>query len=259
MAETTVPIRPTLSPVAQQDIEERLQRVSAVVGPMLSRTLMSDELQRSFRMLSEAVNNSYAPMMRTVAELAKTMEPMLRFQKQMADMAMKRQQFLESITAPTIYEPIHYVPEHEQRPIKVTVELTEKHCEMIGNTVATALIERGVTMQVHTTSAQIDLTYDRKTRTLTRRVGTAERSVRFDGKEDNKRRELFEKLVRSHRGVSTQELRDYLDCPNTDATYKVIQGLNKKIADNLGLTMNIADGSDKGGYRIHAQVAIHEM
>jgi hypothetical protein len=248
----------------QKDAEEKLKTVTVALGPVLSRSFMSDDVMRSFRSLGEAMSTISVPMQRMTEEIAKISEPYIRFQQQMNEAVEAHKRLFESFSAPTIprelfieREPVRYVPEYQQRPTKVTVELSEKHCEMIGNSVATALIERGVTIQVHHTSAQIDLTYNRQEHTLTRRVGTMERTTRFDGKEDNKRRELFEKLARATRGIATDELKEYLDCPSIDATYKVIQGLNKKIADDLSLTMNIADGSDKGGYRINSQIAVH--
>ncbi len=193
------------------------------------------------------------------------MEPLIRFQKQV-DRAFEEHRRFAKIMQPTAIR-IHsqsvenrslvrYVPEVAQPRY---VELSEAHVEVLADRVVSKLVERNATLHIHTTSAQIDLVYDRKTHTLTRHIGTTVRSLRFDGRENNKRRDLFEKLIRAKSSIGTHELKTFLNCTSTDATYKVIEGLNGKMTDELGLTMNIANGSDKSGYRIDRQIAVHEV
>ena len=239
---------------AEEHTRRAEQTIASVMGPTLSTiSEFAERMQPTFR------------MMQTV------MEPMRRFQENMDSITANHKDFEDSmrvmssaITMPSIMrelsvpiEPIRYVPERAQRPVHVHVEITEGHAEMIADKFATKLIERGITAQVHTTSMQVDLFYSFKERILRRSVGMVERTARFEGSEKNKRRDLFEKLVRAKHGIETSELKEYLGCPTIDATYKVIQGLNKKMREELGLTMNIADGSDKSNYRINTHIAIH--
>ena len=244
----------------QKEADEHKRRaeemLAAVTGPaMRSATAIAESMQPALRMM-QAVTEPFMRIEEQIASATSHYKDLDESMRRISS-AMTMPKLSPEIFAPS--EPIRYVPEQERRSISVRVELTESHIEMIVDKFATKLIERGITVQVHTTSAQIDLMYDRKERTLTRRIGTIERVARFDGKEDNKRRDLFDKLVRAKHGVGTPELQKYLGCPSTDATYKVIQGLNNKMADNLGLTANIADGSDKGGYRINSQISINEV
>lgn len=251
-------LSPTPAQLARYEYvqKENEEALTAVAEPAVrSLTIFAESMQSTFRAVQTA------------------MEPFTRMQEQIARAASYYKNLDESMRrismamdmpklSPTIFSPaesVHYVPEREQRPISVRIELTERHCEMIGGSVATALIERGAVVHVYTTTAQIDLRYDRKRRFVSRTIDTLERTACFDGKEDNKRRDLFERLIRTKHPIDTTELIEALNCPSVDATYKVVQGLNKKLADDLGLTMNFADGSDKGGYHVHAAIAVHEI
>ncbi len=251
---------------AQKDAEKTFERMNDALRPTLR--ILEDMagptsgMMRAFNMVSGSGMSEALANFTEVA--ARHMEPLMRFQKQMDQMLEERRRLAENMKSITTFVPavpvhhevVRYIPEAEQ---VVHVELSESHCEIIAEKFTTKLIERGGTVHVHTTSAQIDLFYNPKERTLTRHIGTTERAARFDGNEDNKRRDLFEKLAKAKRGIATDELKEYLGCPNITATYKVIQGLNKKMIDELGLTMNIVDGGDKGGYRIHRSIAIHEV
>ena len=241
----------------------------------------ADEHKRRAEEMLEAV---MGPATRSMAAIAESMQPALRMMQTIAEPLAHFQEHIaavstyykdldesmrvisEAMTMPTILpetfrtqEPIRYVPERKQRPVSVQVELTETHVEMMADKFATKLVERGMVITMHATSAQIDLFYNPTTQQFTRPVHTIERSMRFDGGEDNKRRDLFEKLRKTRGYVETSELKRILNCRTNDAVYKIVQGLNNQAADKLGLTMKLVEGLQGRGYRVNSQIAIHEV
>jgi hypothetical protein len=273
-------------------VEKRLQEQETSLSP--TRTATHKRLKKEAEAHAHYIQMTYGPMIceaaETVAALGETMQPLLETVQAAAEPLAQMQEQLASLSLPVIDvdafngiadylslvttmprplpiiqkspEPVRYVPESESRPVVVHVELTDEHCKKIGNSIATTLLENNALVHVYTTTAQIDLEYDHKARTVSRIIGTREYKSRFDGQDDNKRRDTFEWLVRARRArrlLDVKKLKEDLGCPSITAVYKVIQGLNKKLNDDLYVVVNFADGSDKLGYHMHDSIAVHEI
>lgn len=236
----------------QREAEER---ITVMAGPALkSVTALAESVQpalRSMQLLAEPVIHAHTQMADAMSHFNELHARIHQMSIALARPSIPTEVFEKP-------EPIAYIPARAQRSVVVHVEMTGQHCELIGESVATALFNRGAVVHVYSTTAQIDIQYDGQRRSVSRMVSTAQRTATFTGTEDNKRRELFERLIRAKRPIDGPELKEYLGCRSMDATYKVVQGLNNKLRDELGLTVNFADGSDRGGYHVHSTVAVHE-
>lgn len=220
---------------------------------------MNRALQPTLRVL----NSDFMRNLMSMANAAnRHMEPLLRFQKQMDSVLGEHREALGCALSPFVSaaythathpETIHYIP---ARPV-IKSEPREINVESIAEELVAVFAKKGLVLIERTTFAQIDLVYNRKNRTLEYSAGTAHRATSFQDTESNKRRELFDTLVQTKRKITGRELKKILGCPNTDATYKVVQGLNRKMKNELGLTVNIVDGSGRDGYHIHKTIAIH--
>jgi hypothetical protein len=116
-------------------------------------------------------------------------------------------------------------------------------------------LERSVETGV---SKPLDLIWNMKEKILSRVVPGIILNSPFEGGE-TKRMNLLEKLMKTRGYVESRELKDFLDCPTTEAVRKLKQGINKRVREDLNITEDVVEGRKSFGYRINPLIDIHKQ
>lgn len=102
------------------------------------------------------------------------------------------------------------------------------------------------------------LVYDPSDGCLTRVLGG--RNFSYDLTEDGKRKQMFETLYRAKKYVQTDELKEILKCPTTQAVAKIAQTFNSYAENTLRLKkVRIIQGKKGSGYRINPKLIIESV
>lgn len=128
---------------------------------------------------------------------------------------------------------------------------SEEDVEEIVQNALEKSIETGVTKP-------LDLIWNTKEKILSRAVPGITLNSSFRGGEA-KRMNLLEKLIKVRgKYVESANLREFLECPTTEAVRKIVQGINKKVVKDLDVTERLIEGRGTFGYRISPLFSIHQ-
>ncbi len=189
-----------------------------------------------------AIQKSLKPIFEqreTFLNLAKSMKPI-------ADMAVqlqKRYKQHNSLTREMVipyHRPVEYKILDELRSINENQQEITKNQQAILD-----LREDGVDCII----------YDVGDGSLSHVLGGSNFS--YDMTSDGKRKQMFEILFRTRKYVNTNDLKESLGCPSTQAVAKIVQTFNAYASDMLRLNgEKLIQGRKGSGYRINPKIRV---
>lgn len=184
---------------------------------------------------------------RPLAEIAESVRPATEAMTQIAHEMNKQREVLNFHPEPMISRDVFFVA-----PIPRHQAVAPIDYDTLADKVAARVHSSASTMNA-------ELFYDPKSKELSRTILRKKSVSAFEKIKGNKRKRLFERLLRAvGKFVKTEDLVEFLDCPDAQALTKIVQAINAKARRDLHIS-RLIEGRKGDGYRLNPDISIQRV